>query len=79
MGGSKVGGITILDLNLVGGKTLEETMVYRWKTKETQTKRRILPIAPLLGSLAGLALGAIVDPAIKKIFGGKRRRRRRYA
>ena len=74
-----MGGITIFDLNLVGGKTLEETMVYRWKTKETQTKRRISTNSTIIGSLAGPALGAIADPAIKKIFGGKRRRRRRYA
>ena len=50
------------------------------RRKRRRQKGSFLPIAPILGSLAKPVLGTIVDPVIKKVFGGKRqRRRRRYA
>ena len=42
------------------------------RQKRRRQKGGFLPIAPILGSLAGPELGAIVGPVIKKIFGGKR-------
>ena len=48
------------------------------RRKRRRQKDGFLPIVPILGLLAGPALGAIAGPVIKKIFGAKRQRRRRW-
>ena len=51
-------------------------MTFRRQKKKKGTKRSFLPIARLLDSVAAPFIGEIVKPILKKIVGGRRRRRR---